>query len=68
MRKLVPPTVGTLTAAGDGTRLDCRAEHLDGMARLLASLPWPFTVDEPAELRTALAEHAARLADYAGAQ
>src|SRR5205823_13101031 len=68
VRRAIPPTVGTLTPAGEGTRLDCRAENLDGMARLLAGLPWPFTVEEPAELRTALADHAARLAGYAGAQ
>jgi predicted DNA-binding transcriptional regulator YafY len=68
VRRVVPPTVGALTAVDHGTRLDCRAEHLDGMARLLAGLPWPFTVEEPDELRTALADHAARLARYAGAR
>ncbi|WP_443678586.1 hypothetical protein [Nucisporomicrobium flavum] len=35
------------------------------MAHLLAGLGWPFTVLRPAELRTAVAEHAARLADFA---
>jgi len=66
VRPVIPRTVGRLTEVDGGTRLDCRAEHLDGMARLLAGLPWAFTVEEPAELRAALAAHAARLADYAG--
>ena len=35
------------------------------MAQMLAGLGWPFTVVRPDELRTALAEHAARLARYA---
>ncbi|TMM37283.1 MAG: YafY family transcriptional regulator [Actinobacteria bacterium] len=66
VRSAIPPTAGTLRERDGGTRLDCRAENLDGMARMLAGLPWPFTVDAPDELRVALAAHAARLADYAG--
>jgi predicted DNA-binding transcriptional regulator YafY len=71
-RQAIPPGVGTLTEVGgrtgaDGrTRLDCRAEDLDGMARLLAGLPWAYQIIEPDELRAALAAHATRLADYAG--
>jgi len=68
VRQAVPRSVGTLTRTGDGTRLACRAEDLDGMARMLASLPWAFAVQEPDELRAALAAHAARLANYAGAR
>jgi predicted DNA-binding transcriptional regulator YafY len=68
VRQVIPPSVGTVTGTGDATRLDCRAEDLDGMVRLLASLPWAFTVDRPEELRAALAAHAARLAGYAGAR
>jgi predicted DNA-binding transcriptional regulator YafY len=56
---------GTLTEVDGGTRLDVRAENLDGMARMLAGLAWPFTVERPDELRQALADQAARLADYA---
>ena len=43
----------------------CRAERLDGMAQMLAGLGHPFTVVRPAELRAAVADHAARLAGYA---
>jgi len=63
VRKAIP---GTLTEVAGGTRLDIRAEHLDGAARMLAGLPWPFTIEQPDELRQALASHVARLADYAG--
>ncbi len=63
VRKAIP---GTLTGVAGGTRLDIRAEHLDGAARMLAGLPWPFTIEQPDELRQALASHVARLADYAG--
>jgi predicted DNA-binding transcriptional regulator YafY len=64
-RREVPATVGTLTPVDGGVRLDCRAEDLTGMARLLAGLPWPYTVLRPDELRAALADHAARIAHYA---
>jgi predicted DNA-binding transcriptional regulator YafY len=62
VRQQIP---GTLTPTDDGTRLDIRAENLDGAARMLAGLAWPFTVERPDELRQALEEHARRLADYA---
>ncbi|MEV7416036.1 YafY family protein [Streptomyces sp. NPDC089919] len=52
----------TLTAGADGVLLRARAERLDGMARLLASLEWPFTIDRPEELRPALKSVAAELA------
>ena len=42
----------------------CRAERLDGMAQMLAGLGRPFTVLAPAELRTAVTEYAARLAEW----
>jgi len=66
VRKEIPPAIGTLTEVDGGVRLDCRAENLDGMARMLAGLPWPFTVSAPDELQEALAAHAERLAGYAG--
>jgi hypothetical protein len=34
--------------------MHARAERLDGMAHLLASLEWPFTIHHPDELRQAL--------------
>ncbi|MFD7546118.1 helix-turn-helix transcriptional regulator [Streptomyces sp. NPDC059816] len=52
----------TLTAQPTGVLLHTRAERLDGMAHLLASLEWPFTIHQPDELRQALAELADRLA------
>jgi hypothetical protein len=42
-----------------------RAERLEGMARLLASLEWPCTIRRPDELRDALGELAERLAAMA---
>jgi predicted DNA-binding transcriptional regulator YafY len=65
LRARVPATVGELTAAGDQVRLTCRAESLPGMAQMLAGLGLPFTVVAPDELRAAVAEQAARLAEYA---
>jgi predicted DNA-binding transcriptional regulator YafY len=65
VRRQIPASVGTLTQLASGVRLDCRAEDLTGMARLLAGLPWAYTVMAPDELRGALAAHAARLAGYA---
>jgi predicted DNA-binding transcriptional regulator YafY len=64
-RRRIPATVGELTETADGVLLRARAERLDGMAVLLAGLGWPFTVVGPAELRQAVAEYAARLAEYA---
>ncbi|MGX2995362.1 helix-turn-helix transcriptional regulator [Streptomyces sp. JNUCC 64] len=52
----------TLTAGPTGVLMRARAERLDGMAHLLASLEWPFTVHHPDELRQALQDLADRLA------
>ena len=65
VRRRVPPAVAEVTEDPRGVLLTCRAESLPGMAHMLAGLGWPFTVLRPAELRTAVAEHAARLADFA---
>jgi predicted DNA-binding transcriptional regulator YafY len=65
LRRRVPPHVADLTEAPGGVLMRCRAERLDGMAQMLAGLGHPFTVLQPAELRTAVADHAARLAGYA---
>ncbi|WP_329109334.1 YafY family transcriptional regulator [Micromonospora sp. NBC_01699] len=64
-RRRIPPSLAELTEAPDGVLLRARAENLDGMAQLLAGLGWPFTIRQPDELRTALAEHATRLATLA---
>ncbi len=42
-----------------------RAERLDGMARLFASLEWPFTIHYPDELRQAIKSLADRLTQAA---
>jgi hypothetical protein len=57
--------VATLTETDGGVLLRARAERLDGMARLLASLDWPFVVRTPPELRAELRELAGRLAALA---
>ncbi|MEU5937986.1 YafY family protein [Micromonospora sp. NPDC047548] len=64
-RRRVPPSVGDLTEVADGVLLRTRAEHLDGMAQLLAGLGWPFTVLRPDALRDAVRAHATRLAGWA---
>ncbi|WP_433120132.1 helix-turn-helix transcriptional regulator [Micromonospora sp. CA-246542] len=64
-RRRIPGSVAELTATGDGVLLRARAESLPGMAALLAGLGCPFTVRHPDALRTAVAEHARLLADWA---
>ncbi|GGW30902.1 transcriptional regulator [Streptomyces lucensis JCM 4490] len=58
----LPRSAATLTARPDGVLMRARAERLDGMAHLLASLEWPFTIHRPDELRQSLKDLAARLA------
>jgi len=58
----LPNTAVTLTAQPTGVLMQARAEDLDGTARLLASLEWPFTIHGPDELRPALKHLAAKLA------
>ena len=43
-----------------------RAERLDGAARMLAGLPWRFTVERPAALADEVRALAAQLIDDAG--
>ncbi|MFB6841892.1 helix-turn-helix transcriptional regulator [Streptomyces sp. NPDC056361] len=57
----LPNTAVTLTAQPVGVLMHARAERLDGMAHLLASLEWPFTIHQPDELRPALKNLAAQL-------
>jgi predicted DNA-binding transcriptional regulator YafY len=66
VRRRLPRTLGTLEPHPDGTLLRARAEHADGMARMLAGLEWRFTVLRPEEVRVAVREHAARLRADAG--
>ncbi|QXJ26242.1 YafY family transcriptional regulator [Actinomadura graeca] len=50
-RRRVPASTATLTETGGGVLMTTRAERLDGMARMLAGLGWPFVVHRPEELR-----------------
>ena len=58
----LPGPAFTLLAQPGGVLMRTRAERLDGMAHLLASLEWPFTIHRPDELRPALKALAGRLA------
>ncbi|XRQ15060.1 helix-turn-helix transcriptional regulator [Actinomadura welshii] len=67
-RRRIPATVATLTGRDGAVVMAARAERLDGMARMLAGLGFPFTVRRPDELRghvrdlaRSLHEQAARL-------
>jgi predicted DNA-binding transcriptional regulator YafY len=64
-RRRVPASVAELTESPDGVLMRARAEHLDGMAQLLAGLGWAFTILRPDELRAAVTGCAARLAELA---
>lgn len=65
-RRRLPRVVGELAEADGGVRLTMRAERLDGAARMLAGLPWRFTVERPADLRHELRVLAAQLVADAG--
>ncbi|WP_067137249.1 helix-turn-helix transcriptional regulator [Microtetraspora malaysiensis] len=61
-RDQLPATFGDLHACpGGGVLLVSGAENLPAMARILAGLPWPFTVRSPPALVAALAEHVTAL-------
>jgi predicted DNA-binding transcriptional regulator YafY len=47
----LPRSAGRLSEHVDGVLLETRAEHLDGMARMLAGLGWDFAVITPDALR-----------------
>jgi predicted DNA-binding transcriptional regulator YafY len=52
---------GRVTRLADGVRLEIRAEHLDGAARMLAGLGWRFTVERPEALKDEVRALADRL-------
>ncbi|MFD5556764.1 helix-turn-helix transcriptional regulator [Streptomyces sp. NPDC127068] len=58
----LPRSAVTLTARPARVLMHARADRLDGMAHLLASLEWPFTIHHPDELRQALKDLADLLA------
>jgi predicted DNA-binding transcriptional regulator YafY len=61
----VPRSAATLAPDPTGVIMRARADRLDGMAHLLASLEWPFTIHRPDELRHALQKLADQLSDAA---
>ncbi len=65
-RAQLPPSVGRVSERADGVLLEARAEHLDGMARMLAGLGWDFDVVTPDALRDEVAALADRLRAAAG--
>ncbi|WP_344875321.1 helix-turn-helix transcriptional regulator [Allokutzneria multivorans] len=65
VRKRIPPTTGTVVEEHGVVLLRTRAEKLDGMARMLASLEWPFVIRKPVELRSALLDFSRHLAALA---
>ncbi|HEV7935618.1 MAG TPA: YafY family protein [Actinomadura sp.] len=60
-RRRVPPTVATVLEQDGGVLLRTRVQRLEGMARMLAGLGWPFVIRRPEELRTAVRELGAAL-------
>ncbi|TDC77690.1 YafY family transcriptional regulator [Actinomadura sp. 7K507] len=50
-RRRIPASTATLTEEDGGVLMVTRAERLDGMARMLAGLGFPFVIRRPAELR-----------------
>jgi predicted DNA-binding transcriptional regulator YafY len=66
VRAVIGPQHGAVTPLGPHRcRLESGASHLDGFAVWLAIVGKPFEVEEPAELRTRIAELAGRLAKAA---
>lgn len=61
IERRLPRTIATLTATPTGVLMRAQAAELDSVARLLASLEWPFTVHGPDQLRRSLKDLAQRL-------
>jgi predicted DNA-binding transcriptional regulator YafY len=60
-----PPEPGEEPGASGWLRVELRAEELDWLPRLLASLDLPFVIEQPAELRERVRAVARRLAESA---
>ncbi|MGW8555123.1 helix-turn-helix transcriptional regulator [Streptomyces tubercidicus] len=61
LARQLPRTMATLTATPSGVLMRAQVERLECMARLLASLEWPFTIHAPDELRDSLRDLARQL-------
>jgi predicted DNA-binding transcriptional regulator YafY len=64
-RRRIPRGAARLEPAEGGVVSRGSIEDIGEMARILAGLPWDFTIVAPAELSEALATHARRLAKLA---
>ncbi|TDB87342.1 YafY family transcriptional regulator [Actinomadura sp. KC216] len=64
-RRRIPATTATLSQEDGGVAMTARAERLDGMARMLAGLGFPFVVRRPAELRGHVRDFARTLEEQA---
>jgi predicted DNA-binding transcriptional regulator YafY len=64
-REEVPPMGVALEEAEGAVIMRSSTSDLDWMARVLAGLSFPFVVRRPPELRKALRQHAAEIADMA---
>ncbi len=62
----IPRIVGTPEEVDGAVFLRARSDDLDQAAHMLASLPWPFTVRRPGELRESLRKVAGTLMTAAG--
>jgi len=62
----IPRTVGTPEMVDGMVLLRARTDDLDAAARMLATLPWPFAVRRPDELRASLKGVAQMLVKAAG--
>jgi len=62
----IPRTVGTPEVVDGMVLLRARSDDLDAAARMLATLPWPFAVRRPDELRASLKDVAHMLVKAAG--
>jgi predicted DNA-binding transcriptional regulator YafY len=62
IRTVFPPSVAILEPEGAGVRARIRAQRLDWIPSLLASLDKPFVIERPAELRDLVSALADRLA------
>jgi predicted DNA-binding transcriptional regulator YafY len=68
VRRDLPATVADIEERSDGVLVRIRAEDLSGAARMLAAVSWTFVILKPAELTTALREHAQALLQISNRQ
>lgn len=61
VRRVIPTSMGKLTAQKNGIRLDAQMDDLNSFARDLAGLGLPFKILQPPALKTALKQHLQQL-------